>query len=287
MVRNIDIDLLRTFITIHETHSFSKSAEKLGRTQSTLSQQIKKLESLLGCEVFKRSTRTLKTTYFGESLLPYAKKMVSLNDEAIGRITNKNISGIVRLGAPEAFTTNHLPEVLFNFSQSHPSIALEVECELSHNLLESFKKEDLDIVIIKRDGKSKIYGNKVWKETLQWTGQTHHTFSKDDTVPLIVSPAPCVYRKKMLNALERKNIKWSIVFTSSSIYGRVAAASAGLGITAIPEDTIPLYDNVKKLGKESGLPAIEQIDIDLIENNLTKTEASSCLAEYIIAALDR
>ena len=130
MIRNIDIDLLRAFVTVYECGGFSHAADRLARTQSTISHQIKKLEAILGKELFHRSTRSIEMTTEGEVLLTYAKKMISLNDEAFGRITDADISGVVRLGATEAFAANHLADVLFQFSKTHPSVRLEVAISL-------------------------------------------------------------------------------------------------------------------------------------------------------------
>ncbi len=286
MFRNIDIDLLRSFITVYETGNFSHAAERLGRTQSTISQQIKKLEDTLQKSIFIRNTRGLSITSEGEVLLPYARQIITLNDEAFGRISKADISGVVRLGAPEAFATNHLPDVLVKFAKSHPSVALEVQCGMSHDLLENFEKGAFDVILIKRDNKSKIYGNKVWREELIWVGQQKHSFSKDSTLPLILSPAPCVYRSKMIESFDKKRIKWRTVFTSASMNGRIAAARSGLGITAIPKEMLSQVHGLISLEHNCGLPALSPIEIDLIQNKQTTNDAAERLAEHIIFALE-
>jgi DNA-binding transcriptional LysR family regulator len=286
MIRNIDVDLLRAFLAIYEAGSFSHAAERLGRTQSTISQQIKKLEGILGREVFLRNNRAVNLTTEGEVLLPYARQMVSLNDEVFGRITKPDISGTVRMGAPEAFATNHLPDVLVQFSKSHPSVALEVHCDLSHNLVEQFEKGDFDLALIKRDSKTKIYGNKVWRESLVWAGLEKQKFSAGDTVPLILSPYPCIYRSKTLEVLDKKKIKWSAVFTSGTMSGRIAAAKAGLGVTAIPKEMLSQTRGLISLNETAGLPRLADIEIDLLQNKNSMSDASRRLAEHIVFALE-
>lgn len=286
MIRNIDIDLLRSFTTIYESGSFSHAAERLGRTQSTISQQIKKLESILGHSVFQRSTRTLSVTSEGEVLLPYARQIIALNDEVFTRITEVDISGVVRLGAPEAFATHHMPEILVKFAQTHPSVAIEVECDLSQNLMEDFEKGNFDIILIKRDNKTKIFGNKVWNEDLIWVAQQQQNFTKADTIPLILSPYPCIYRSKMIEALDKANIKWKATFTSGSMNGRISAAQAGLGVAAIPKEMLTKTRNLHALRETSGLPPLSAIEIDLIENQQKMSDAAKRLAEHIIFALE-
>ena len=286
MIRNIDVDILRAFLAIYEAGSFSHAADKLGRTQSTISQQIKKLESILQHDVFLRNNRSVSLTTEGEVLLYYARQMIALNDEVFGRISQPDISGTVRLGAPEAFATNHLPNVLAQFSKSHPSVALEVECDLSHNLIDKFEKGDLDIILIKRDSKTKIYGNKVWRETLVWAGLDKGNFDIKGTVPLVLSPFPCVYRSKMISALDKKKIRWKAVFTSASMTGRIAAARAGLGITAVPQEMLSSSKGLVSLSNDSRLPRLPEIEVDLLQKKEDISDAAKRMADHIIFALE-
>lgn len=286
MIRNIDIDLMRAFLTIYEAGSFSHAAERLGRTQSTISQQIKKLEEILGREVFLRNNRSVSLTTEGEVLLSYARKMIALNDEVFGRISKPDISGTVKLGAPEAFAAHHLPDILVQFAKSHPNVGLEVHCDLSHHLIDDFEKGELDIILIIRDNKTKIYGNKVWKEGLVWAGQGIEQYKMGDTVPLVLSPNPCVYRSKMIDILDKKKIKWKAVFTSSSMTSRIAAAKAGLGVTIIPKEMLAGIHGLFSLGEASGLPSLPAVEIDLIVNEEKASSATSRLSEHIIFALE-
>ncbi len=286
MIRNIDIDLLRAFLTIYESGSFSHAADRLGRTQSTISQQIKKLEEILGREVFIRNNRSVTLTTEGEILLPYARRMIDMNDEVFGRISKPDISGTVRLGAPEAFAANHLPDILVRFAKSHPSVGLEVHSDLSNNLLEGYEKGDFDLVLFKRGAKTRSYGEQVWHESLIWVGAGKQTFRMGDTVPLVLSPFPCVYREKMIDALERKQIKWNAVFTSASMTGRIAAAKAGLGVTVIPKELLSHFHGLFALSENTGLPRMKAIEIAMLQNEETMSEATKRLAEHITFALE-
>lgn len=286
MIRNVDIDLLRSFLAIYDSGSFSHAADRVGRTQSTISQQIKKLEEILGHDVFLRTNRSVSLTAEGEVLLPYARRMVAMNDEVVGRISKPDISGTVRMGAPEAFAANHLPDVLFQFSKSHPGVALEVLCDLSHNLQESFDKGDLDLILFKRDRQSKSFGERVWHETLVWVGSEKRVFPMDETVPLVLSPRPCVYREKIVSALEKKRMKWNAVFTSASMTGRIAAARAGLGITAIPKELLSGTHGLFALGETSRLPKLPPIEIAMLRNEERMSGAAERLAEHIVFALE-
>lgn len=286
MIRNIDIDILRAFLTIYESGSFSHAAERLGRTQSTISQQIKKLEDILGHDVFLRNNRSVRLTTEGEVLLSYARKMVALNDEVFGRISKTEISGTVKIGAPEAFATYYLPEILVQFTKSHPNVGLDVHCDLSHHLLEDFEKGNFDLVLVKRDTKARIHGNQVWHEGLVWAGKSNDICSKEDSVPLVLSPNPCVYRAKMIDTLEKGKVKWHAVFTSSSMSSRIAAAKAGLGITAVPKEMLSSIHGLVCLGEACKLPALPDMQIDMITNADRINDAVARLAEHIIFVLE-
>jgi DNA-binding transcriptional LysR family regulator len=285
-MKNIDIEWLRAFLSVYESGSFSHAAKQLGKTQSSISQQIKKLEDLLGRDVFTRTNRSVHLATEGEILLPYARKMIAMNDEICGRIGEPHITGTVKIGSPEAFATYHLPDILVQFSKSHPDVALEVQCDLSHNLVDHFKDGALDIILFKKDRTSRLNGTKVWRESLVWAGQDKDQLKNCDMVPLILSPAPCVYRNKMIEALEEDNIAWTPVFTSSNMTNRIAAARAGLGVTLIPKEMLATSHGLTALGESAGLPAVPAIEVDLMINEEHKNDAATRLAEHITFTLE-
>ncbi len=286
MIRDIDIDLLRAFLTIYEAGSFSHAADRLSRTQSTISQQIKKLEELLGRAVFIRNNRSVTLTTEGEVLLPYARKIVAMNDEMFGRISQPDISGTVRVGAPEAFAATHLPDVLAQFLKSHPSVGLEIHSDMSGHLLEGFEKGDFDLILFKRGRKTKTHGERVWHESLVWVGADKQTFRPGDTVPMVLPPLPCVYREKMIDGLEQHKLKWNAIFTTSNMAGRIAAARAGLGYTAIPKEMLPQQPGLFAVSESAGLPKLEAIEIAMLTNEQIMSDAARRLAEHIVFALE-
>ncbi|WP_240913890.1 LysR family transcriptional regulator [Sphingomonas sp. HDW15A] len=120
MYRNLDLDLLRAFVLVADVGGFTRAGERLGRTQSAVSLQIKRLEELVGRPLFLRGPRLLELTRDGQKLLPHARAMLRLNDAAISDIAEPEIAGLVRLGVPEDFATVHLPAVLAEFADAHP-----------------------------------------------------------------------------------------------------------------------------------------------------------------------
>ena len=191
---NIDTLQIKSFIAIVETGTFSEAAYNVGRTQSALSLQVKKLEDVLGCALFNRSARRVTLTDQGEIFFGYAKQMIALQWEVFSRLKEPDASGEISFGAPEDFATHYLPQVLANFRQHHPRIQLNVECDLTLNLMKGFKRGVFDVILVKRDAQSIKGGNKVWREPLVWAASAHYKAEKP--LSLVVSPQPCIYRAR-------------------------------------------------------------------------------------------
>lgn len=282
--RTLDLDLLRCFVTIAETGSFTRAGDRLGRTQSTISLQIKRLEEQLGRSVFARTPRSLSLTPDGERLLGPARQLLRLNDAAIAELFEPDMTGRVRIGVPEDFATAHLPGVLSAFAKAHPLVELEVTCDLTLNLLDQFHNGAFDLALVKREPSARLEGVRVWREPLVWVARDQLAVSGIETVPLVVSPEPCVYRKRAIDALEAVGRRWRVAYTSTSLAGSQSAVNAGLGITVLPREMVPPY--LKPIIDDPELPALHDTEIALIEApGLSQT--AHRLAQHIITALER
>lgn len=283
-IKTLDLDLLRSFVSIVETGSFTRAGDRLGRTQSTISLQVKRLEDQIGRAVFLRTPRSLSLTPEGERLLGPARQMLRVNDAAIAELFEPNMTGQVRLGVPEDFATAHLPSVLAAFAEAHPLVELAVTCDLTLNLLDSFHDDAFDLVLIKREPSAPLEGVRVWREPLVWVARDPLAAEGLETVPLIVSPEPCVYRKRAIAALDAIGRKWRVAYTSTSLAGSQSAVNAGLGITVLPREMVPSY--LKPIIDNPGLPSLYDTEIALIEApGLSQT--AHRLAQHIVAALER
>lgn len=237
---NLDLDLVRTFVTIAGTGNFTRAAEIMRRQQSTISLQVQRLEGALGQKLIERTPRSVRLTSEGETFLGYARRLLDLNDEVVSRVNEPHMQGIVRLGTPEDFATRHLPEVLARFTQAYPAVALEVTCDLTLNLLERFRKGAFDLTLIKRErAVSGSGGIRVWREPLVWVTADRDFWSVAGPLPLVVSPTPCVYRRRATEALDKSQRTWRIAYTCGSLAGSLAAVKAGLGVTVLPKDMVP------------------------------------------------
>jgi DNA-binding transcriptional LysR family regulator len=280
----LDMDLLRSFVTIAETNSFTRAADRLYRTQSTVSLQIKRLEEQLRCPLFDRTSRSVRLTPQGEILLDYARQLLRLNDELVARMLEPDLDGKVRLGTPEDFATAHLPGVLADFARAHPRVALEVTCDLTLNLHERFRGGEFDLALVKREPQAAVEGVAVWREPLVWATANPSLLDTAGPLPLIVSPNPCVYRKRATSALDEQQRLWRIAYTSPSLAGTQAAVLAGLGVTVLPRAMVRAGMTV--LGESSGLPQLADTEIALLRAHGLSRSAER-LGEHIVHALEQ
>ncbi|HYE47954.1 MAG TPA: LysR substrate-binding domain-containing protein [Azospirillaceae bacterium] len=282
----LDMDLLRTFAMIVDCGSFTRAAERLGRTQSTISLQMKRLEDDLRHPVFDRTARGIHLTAAGEVLLTYARRILDLAGEARARLREPEMEGTVRLGTPEDFATVHLPEALASFSRANPRVRLDVRCDFTLNLLEGFARGEFDLVLVKREPQGPEGGVRVWREPLVWAGSPAFFRPAPDAgpLPLVLAPRPDVYRKRALEALEAAGLTWRIVYTSPSLAGIQAAVRAGLGITVLPREMVP--DAFRVLGADAGLPRLEDTEIALYRAPGGLSRAAERLAEHLVRSVD-
>ncbi|NJN45429.1 MAG: LysR family transcriptional regulator [Candidatus Competibacteraceae bacterium] len=290
---DIDTSLLRTFVVLAETRSFTKTAERIGRTQSATSMQIRKLEDLIGAPLFKRDNRNVEVTAAGERLLGNARHIVGLCEALLLRFRETEVEGEVRFGAPEDYTTHYLPDILADFMASHPRIMLNVNCDLTLKLIEGFEAGDYDMVVIKQEpGKIYPHAEPLWRERLVWVGSTgtfegvrhFETIRRDfqqihQPLPLVLAPAPCVYRRRALETLDAVGMPWKVVYTSPSLAGTTAAVKAGLGITVLPRNMVP--DSLTPYEAEQHWPLINDAEICLLSAGSTATPATRTLATFI------
>ncbi|MGF1560791.1 MAG: LysR substrate-binding domain-containing protein [Geminicoccaceae bacterium] len=284
-VRNLEIDLLRAFVAIVECGGFTRAVERVGRSQSAISLKIKRLEDLLGTTLFARSGRTIELTPSGEILIGYARRMLALNDEALSRLIEPEIEGVVRLGAPEDFSAKHLAPILARFKAEHPRVALEVKLDLTLKLIEDLERDELDLALIKREPQEAREGVLVWREPLVWIGAQHQRLSLGERLPLVLAPAPCVYRTRAIKALNEAGLGWHVTYTCSSLAGTCAAVRAGLGITVLPRH-LAREGGLREFAPAEGLPPLVDTELALYRLSQRHGPALDLLANYIAQALE-
>ena len=278
---NVDIITVQSFLSIAENGSITKAAKKVGRTQSAISQQIFKLENLLGKTLLLRD-KNIKLTVEGEIFLSYAKQIFALHCEMMDRFKNPELEGEVSFGLPENFASVFLTDILTEFSRIHPRILLKIECDLTLNLFDRFKQKEFDLVLVKMNRPEDFpNGVDVLSEPLKWIGSTE-IVNNDKPLPLVLSPHPCVYRASAIKALESVGRSWRLVFSSPSYAGTIAAVKAGMGITCMPHTMIPKELEALDL---LGLPKLEDTHVSLLKHHKNNAAINS-LEEFVLRKLN-
>ena len=277
---NLDTITLQCFIAVAETASFTKAAERVGRTQSAISQQINKLENMLNTSLLVRG-KVLTLTPEGQMLLSYARQIFALHREVIDRFKEPELEGEVRFGLPENFASIYLSEVLVNFSRIHPRILIKIECDLTLTLFERFKRKEFDIVLVKMNRPEDFpNGVDVWSEPLKWVGDAN-LIAPNKPIPLVLSPEPCVYRSSAIKALEEAGRPWRLVFSSPSHASTVAATKAGMGITVMPHTMVPKELEITELPL---LPSLSDSHVSLLKHKADNA-AVNTLEDYVLKKL--
>jgi DNA-binding transcriptional LysR family regulator len=259
------MDVLRTFVTGFELGSFARAADRLGRSQSAVSTQLRKLEEQAGQPLVQKSGRKLALTGAGESMLSYAKRILELNDEAVDTVRGSEVEGWVRLGLPQDFAESWLPGVLGRFARAHPKVRVEVQVDRSGPLIDKTIKGELDMSLVWGEGSDAPHAERVADFPIAWIGRSDWAGVQSlgaEPLPLIAFAPPCSFRSAGIAALDSAGIPWRIVFTSPSLSGLWAAAEAGLGITL--RSAIHLPQSLSALDStEFGLPKLPTIPLAL------------------------
>lgn len=261
---DLDTALLRAFILLAETRSFTRTAERLGRTQPAVTLQLRRLEDAFGRRLLLRDRRRVALTREGEALLPVAREILALLDDAGARLSGSEAAGEVLFGSPEDFATAFLPGILARFVETHPAVRLSTACELTRRLIEGIAVGAYDLVVIKQaPGRLHPGARPVWREGLVWVGAAGAAAPpRGAPLRLVLSPAPCVYRERATEALKAAGRGFEVVYTSPSLAGAAAAVRAGLGLTVLPRTLVP--PGLAPLPARAGLPPLEETVICLL-----------------------
>lgn len=227
----LDPHLLQSFVAIVETGSFTRAGERMHLTQSTISQQMRRLEQQLGCPLLDRSGRQVVTTAQGETLLGLARRILGLLALAGDRVGEASLP--LRLGVPEDFAAGAMTAVLAAFARQYPEVRLEVQSDLSHALWQAFEAGELDLALIKQ-GRGQGEPIARWREPLAWVDSRDWPAGERDPVPLVVFPNEGLYRRQITDALDARGIPWRIAYVSASLASLQGAVSAGIGVSLLP-----------------------------------------------------
>ena len=257
MNANLDLDLLRAFVTVAESRSFTRAAERLGRVQSAVSMQIKRLEATLETRLLDRDSRGVGLTRDGERMLGYARRMLALNEEAVAVMGGTDIAGALRIGASDV-ASYLLPPILTRLAEGYPRLEIEIVCDRSWHLLDALEANALDFAIVTQPC-GRGGGRLVRKEPLVWAAARDHNAAEIDPVPLALFAPGCIYRDASMAAMDTAGRPYRLAYSSVNPTGLTAAVSAGLAVTTAVQST--LSPGLRVLDEKDGFPALPNVEI--------------------------
>lgn len=275
---HLDSDLLRTFVAIADSGSFTRAADVIHRTQSAVSMQVKKLEDIAGQSLFTRSSRGVSLTPAGEDLLGNARRIVRLLDEAGRSLDRTTLEGEVRVGVPEEYGSALLPRVLARFAESHPLVRVTVCCEPSLALARAFARKDLDIAILGTEHGEKP-GEVLLRDPSLWVTSARHLAHEIDPLPLAMFESDCWWRDWALASLDGRGRRCRIAYTSASVAGIQAAVASGLAVAILSQSTLP--PGIRELRAEEGFEPVPELVVTLRQDPASTSAASAAMARAI------
>lgn len=285
-----DLDVLRTFVTGVDMGSFAKAADRLGRSTSAVSAQLKKLEDQLGMPVLRKEGRGMTPTPAGESLLGYARRLLELNDEAATAVRGAELAGSVRLGIQQDFGEQMLTEVLGRYTRVHPHVRIEARVARNSELMELLEGGKLDLALAWDNGMPAPHAVQVARLPMRWIGPADAARlaldgGRSEQLPLVMMDAPCIMRSAATRALDRAGIAWRIAFTSPGLSGVWAAAAAGLGLTVRTELGLPPSLRVIDAQEALWLPPLPEVGLRLHRAEAELNPPAQRLHDIVLQAL--
>jgi DNA-binding transcriptional LysR family regulator len=276
----LDPDLLQAFLAVADHRSFTRAATALNRTQSAVSMQVKRLEEQLHTELFHRTKANVELSAAGERLRGYARRILSLNEEAVGRVREHRVEGRVRLGVMDDYGTLLVPPLLASFIANYPRIDVEMETGLTSTMTGRLGKTYDIVIAMHPEGHS--VGELLRCEQAVWAASAEHRVEESDPLPVALYPQGCLFRSWAMQALDKANRPWRLAFVSHSLSAVEAIAAQGLAVTVVKSGTFP--SRLRRLSERHGLPPLPRAEIRL-HRAPKLPRAATLLADHLVASL--
>jgi DNA-binding transcriptional LysR family regulator len=256
----MDIDLYRTFLAIAATQSFTASARQVGRTQSAVSQQMKRFEELLGQPLFERDSTSVRLTEFGKSLLRPARTIVDTHAEAMAAFRRTAFEGIIVVGVADAYVDNILKDVVREFRALYPSAIISVVIDDSLGLSRRVGEGTVDLAFC-TEGNCPTRGPVAFRDRLVIVGPTSVNLSQVDPLPVAVWDERNQDEDPLVRFLETLGRRHRPVFVCRSVHAQHIAVTSGLAVAVLAEGSMVAGERAYL--EEDGFPVLKQLSIRL------------------------
>ncbi|TNF46987.1 LysR family transcriptional regulator [bacterium] len=277
---DLPTDLLRTFIAVNDHGGFTRAAEVVHLTQSAVSMQIRRLEDLVGKNLFTRQGRSVALTTDGETLARHARQILKLQDEALSALVQPAVEGTVRLGIPDDYVS-FLPAIFKQFSRTHPKIRVEVICQQSSEIHELMRREELDLALVTAScGNPVTFGTVVRMEPVIWIASAHKAVEKENPLPLAMFTDQCYLHEAAIKMLEKMGRSCRVAYSSPSMAGLIAAVQSGLAVALVTRANVP--DGARILGPGDGFPIMPPVALEIHRRSGAAAEVlAQCFMEVL------
>ena len=278
---SLDPDLLRTFVCIAEEGSFTRAGQRVGRTQSAVSMQLQRLETVLGKTLVSRGRGgAIHLTPHGEFLLESSRELLALNDRIWSSFHTPAVQGTVRLGTPDDYALRYLPTILKRFAESHPAVQVDVLCLPSHDLVDRLRDGELDLTLCSEGTQPPgLPAIALWRAPLSWITSIRHAPHRQDPLPVALAADHCSWRAAAIGALDAAGRRYRIAYRSGTQIGSQAPVIAGLAVTVATSSWLP--EGLRVVRPDEGLPPLPDFGIMLLKSPAAQQPVTDTLARYI------
>ena len=283
MPEPLDLSLLRSFVAVIDCGSIQLAAARVGRSQSAVSMQIKRLEDILGKPLFHREGRSLRSNPAGEELLLHARRRLRLSDEAMASLSRPEAAGVVRVGTPEDYAAHLLGPALTRFAQEFPLAEIQLTFDSSPALLRLMEAGKLDMALVTREPRQPFAVLR--RERFVWAAAPEHGAWMRDPLPVALFEAGDIARRFAVEALQAVDRPFRVVSSSHSLFGLIATAQAGLAVAGVVESC--LTPDLIRIGEAEGLPALPVLDLSLVHAPGEPGPLAASLADFLTRELCR
>lgn len=277
-MHTLDPDTLRTFLAVAEAPSFAEAGQRVNKTQSTVSMQMRRLEETLGIRLFRKAGRRNVLTHEGRELLDYAARIVRLNDEAVGRFAGPRLTGRIRIGTPDDYAETFLPEIFGRFAATHPTVEVGIVCRSSEHLVELVEAGELDVAIVTMNTRYRR-ARVLMEEALVWTGSPDRPIEEARPLPIAVWQPGCAWRSLTLAALDGAEIPYRIAYVGGSGVALGLTVRAGLAVAAMPRRFV--RHGLREIPEDGTLPRLGTLDIGMVTTETERTDVVDAFACHV------
>lgn len=279
----LDSDLLRTFVAVAKAGSVTDGAVRIHRSQSATSLQTKRLASILGQSIFERHGRGVVLSETGRRLLPIAQDVTTRLDSVLRDIRQVDVSGKLSIGIPDDHGRSKLAEIIATFARHHPQVELDVTCALSTGFPGALDKGHMDLAIYEVE-QPKHSEEVLFEDPTCWMSSVHRDFSGEEKLPVALFDHACWWRDVAIASLEERRRPYSIVYSSQSVSGVIAAVEAGIAVGLLGRSS--LHSGLTIASESLGFKPTPASRLVMASNGTQEGDALEAMKSAVRTAFD-